>query len=608
MNGWVANQGWRGAIALAVSTGLTVGLTAMARADSPLTVVYPPAEHETTAEQIFLIGTAAPDAPVTVNGEPLDNRSPAGHFAPSFPLQMGENRFVVQQGDETLELRVTRVSPLPPMPEGVAFADGTLTPATDIARLPDDVLCFSAIAPPNAEVTVQLSEQTLPLLPQPEGVVLPPNYAVLTQQNQPLPVTGAQRYEGCAIARQFLPSRSPAATVNLGTPEFILQQGRETVRQPGAGTVSILSPQQPQIVAVTAASGTARTGPSTSYSRLTPLPTGTRAAVTGREGDWYRLDYGAWIRATDVQPVAGSVPPHTLIRSITSEVVDGWTEVRFPLQTPVPVSVLQAGDRFTLTLHNATAQTDTIYLSDDPVIRRLDWTQPAPGQVDYHLALKSDQQWGYKLRYEGTTLVLSLRHPPPVAVGSDRPLEGITILIDPGHGGPEDLGARGPNGIPEKDVNLTVSRLLRDRLEARGATVIMTRDDDIDLWPNDRADMIQAQEPTLALSVHYNALPDSGDAETTAGIGMFWYHAQAHSLAVFLHNFLVEERDRPSYGVFWNNLALTRPNVAPSVLLELGFMINPTEFEWIVDPDEQAALAEALAAGVTQWLTEATQQ
>jgi N-acetylmuramoyl-L-alanine amidase len=54
--------------------------------------------------------------------------------------------------------------------------------------------------------------------------------------------------------------------------------------------------------------------------------------------------------------------------------------------------------------------------------------------------------------------------------------------------------------------------------------------------------------------------------------------------------------------VFWNNLALTRPHVAPSVLLELGFMINPTEFEWITDPQAQAQLAETLAAGVAEWV------
>jgi len=35
-------------------------------------------------------------------------------------------------------------------------------------------------------------------------------------------------------------------------------------------------------------------------------------------------------------------------------------------------------------------------------------------------------------------------------------------------------------------------------------------------------------------------------------------------------------------------------------------MINPTEFEWITDPDEQAALAETLADGITQWFIEST--
>lgn len=120
----------------------------------------------------------------------------------------------------------------------------------------------------------------------------------------------------------------------------------------------------------------------------------------------------------------------------------------------------------------------------------------------------------------------------------------------------------------------------------------MTREGDIDLYPQDRVAMIDALEPTIALSVHYNALPDDGDAVNTAGVGTFWYSPQSHSLAVWLHNYLTETLDRPSYGVFWNNLALTRPTVTPAVLLELGFMINPDEFEWITNPDEQERLAE----------------
>jgi len=46
---------------------------------------------------------------------------------------------------------------------------------------------------------------------------------------------------------------------------------------------------------------------------------------------------------------------------------------------------------------------------------------------------------------------------------------------------------------------------------------------------------------------------------------------------------------------------MTRPAVAPSVLMELGFMINPEEFEWIVNQTEQKKLAEAIAQGITEW-------
>ncbi|NJL88201.1 MAG: N-acetylmuramoyl-L-alanine amidase, partial [Leptolyngbyaceae cyanobacterium SM1_1_3] len=335
--------------------------------------------------------------------------------------------------------------------------------------------------------------------------------------------------------------------------------------------------------------------------RLTPLPRGTRAAVTGREGDWLRLDYGGWIRAGETEIAERATPPRSLIRSVRSQIAPGATEVLLPLQVPVPVSVDQTADSLTLTLYNTVPQTDTIFFNDDPVVERLDWRPVLPDRVAYTFQFKTAQQWGYSLRYEGTTLILSLRHPP--ARGNSRlPLQGSTILIDPGHGSAEDLGARGPTGYPEKDVTLIVSKLLRDRLQARGATVVMTREGDDDLYPGDRVAMIEQIAPTLALSLHYNALPDSGDALNTAGVGTFWYHAQAHDLAVFLHNYLAAKLNRPSYGVFWNNLALTRPAIAPSVLLELGFMINPDEFEWITDLQAQQQLAEALAAGIEQWL------
>ena len=578
----------------ALAGAATVSMAALARAESALQVVYPPDGHQTTAAQIFLIGTGAADQPVLLNGQPIEGRSEAGHFAPSYPLEPGPNRFTLTQGDQTLSLTVTRVAPGPQLPDTLGFAEGSLMPAVDVAYAPGDWVCLGAVAAARATVTAALAGQTYTLLPQ-SGQTLPPNSAVLIDQASPTAVSPTT-YESCFVAE---------SAGDLGQPTYRLTQAGETVMAQAAGSLSVLHPSEVEVVEVTVPAGVARTGPSTDYSRLTPLPQGTRARVTGREGDWLRLDYGGWIRASETQAVAGAGRVRSQIRGITSRQVPGWTDILFPLEVPVPVSIRQDTDSFILTLHNTVPQTDTIFVTDDGLIERFDWNPVLPDQVEYRINLKTSYQWGYKLRYEGTTLVLSLRQPPTVQ--RDRPLSGTTILIDPGHGG-DELGARGPDGTPEKTPNLDVSLLLQAALEARGARVIMTRTDDSAVGVNDRATQINQDEPTLALSIHYNALPDAGDAENTAGIGAFWFHTQAHSLAQFLHDYLVAELDRPSYGVFWNNLALTRPHVAPSVLLELGFMINPDEFEWIVDPQEQARLADTLAEGVELWVQQAVEE
>ena len=567
--------------------GLALILTIQpAFAEQTLKVVYPPPNHETTSDRIFFIGTAPPTAELTINGQAIRERSSSGHFSPSLPLQVGENTFTLQSGTQTLNLKVLRKSTTPILPQ-FGFAEGSLNPAINVARLPNEPICFSATATPGSQISVRLGSQTVMLNPQTQAS-LPPNSAVLTGSNQSIAAPSGL-YQGCTTF--FTPGV-------LGQPTFELRQGTAVTTAQGVGQVEIL-PAQPSAVEVTSPQGTARTGPSTDYSRLTPLPKGTQAQVTGREGEWLRLDYGGWIKQSETRPASAGSP--VLIRSVRVQTSGDRTQILFPLQAPVPVSVQQHPEAktFTLTLYNTTAQTDTIAQTPDVLFSRLDWRQLTK-QVEYQIQLKT-QQWGYELHYEGTTLVLSLRHPPQLSTKASS-LSGATILLDPGHGSKNDLGSVGPTGYPEKDVTLLVSKLLRTELERRGAKVFMTREGDDDLYPNDRAAKIERVAPTLALSLHYNALPDAGDAWTTKGVSTYWYHPQAQDLAVFLHDYLVAKLQRPSYGVYWNNLALTRPAITPSVLLELGFMTNPNEFEWITDPHAQRKLVLTLADGITAWL------
>jgi len=455
-------------------------------------------------------------------------------------------------------------------------------PERAVAVQPGELVCFGVQAVPGAQVQVQGGDVVLPLSPvaRPQ---LPSNAAVLVGTPQPQPGQPGE-YGVCRPFTQ--PQRLTEWT-------YRAQLGNQSAQVVAPGSLEILDPAVVTVATVTVPEAIARTGPSTNASRLTPLPQGTQGRVTGRNGDWWRWEYGGWVEAKNLRIGRSPLPPRSVVRGVTTQAVGSWTEVRIPLTVPLPVTVQERPGAVELTVHHATAETDTMKIAASPILRLVQWEQTTPDRLTYRLELGSDRLWGYKMRYEGTTLVLALRHPPQGPV---------TVLLDPGHGGPEDLGARGPTGYPEKDVTLALAQKVRDALRQEGAIVVMTREGDEDLWPQQRAARIAEAEPTVALSLHYNALPDHGDAENTQGVGMFWYHRQSHGLAQVLHDRLTQELNRPSYGMFWGNLALARPTVAPAVLLELGFMIHPEEFAWIVSPAAQQQLARAIARITLDWI------
>ncbi|MFT4604100.1 MAG: N-acetylmuramoyl-L-alanine amidase [Rhodothermales bacterium] len=99
-----------------------------------------------------------------------------------------------------------------------------------------------------------------------------------------------------------------------------------------------------------------------------------------------------------------------------------------------------------------------------------------------------------------------LKGSTPVAALFD--LQVRTIVLDAGHGG-VDPGAIGLKDVREKDVTLDVARRLQRRLEQRGYTVLMTRDDDETVSLRDRVEFANRQPTDLFVSIHANSFPDA---------------------------------------------------------------------------------------------------
>ena len=87
------------------------------------------------------------------------------------------------------------------------------------------------------------------------------------------------------------------------------------------------------------------------------------------------------------------------------------------------------------------------------------------------------------------------RAPDSAVVDQLEPIHPVDIVIDPGHGGDIETGAVGPNGLREADLNLVVSRKLRDRLAEEDISSVLTRDADYRMAIRARVELTQAIQP-----------------------------------------------------------------------------------------------------------------
>ena len=174
------------------------------------------------------------------------------------------------------------------------------------------------------------------------------------------------------------------------------------------------------------------------------------------------------------------------------------------------------------------------------------------------------------------------------------------VVVDAGHGG-RDVGAT-RNGIYEKDIVLAMSMQLGRILQQMGYSVIYTRTEDIELDLEPRVDIAENARASVFVSVHANSL--GANASTVNGVET--YHAPGaslgKSLAEFVHAQILASTGANDRGVRSARFHVILKTSMPAVLVETGFITNPSEAAKLVDSAYQLRMAEAIARGVDQFL------
>ena len=208
--------------------------------------------------------------------------------------------------------------------------------------------------------------------------------------------------------------------------------------------------------------------------------------------------------------------------------------------------------------------------------------------------------YGHSVEYADGTVQLLLKRTPSLSDDARVPLAGVRVLLDPGHGA-QDIGAMGVAGTSapcEKDVNLAVALAAREQLEAMGATVLMTREDDSFPTLVERNQRIIETQPDFFISVHHNSLALTQDTGSASGTEAYYFYNASEPLAQTLVQRVSSAAQRPALGAKWGYYYVTRSTVCPAVLLETGFMVNPSEYAQITQESNVRAAGAAIAMSV----------
>ena len=206
------------------------------------------------------------------------------------------------------------------------------------------------------------------------------------------------------------------------------------------------------------------------------------------------------------------------------------------------------------------------------------------------------------MEYDGTDTILYCKAPPSLSEEYARPLSGVLIVLDAGHGGddPGALGSAGTTGPTESQLNLATAEATRKRLEQLGATVYMTRSDDSRLSYEERMDPPQQLRADFYLSFHHNSTAETTDSGNVSGVIIYYHEDIASTLASNLADCISSALGRKNNGAAQNYYRVTRMTFAPSVLMELGFLPNPLEYEQLCDGLNLWKTADAISKAIIQ--------
>ena len=239
-----------------------------------------------------------------------------------------------------------------------------------------------------------------------------------------------------------------------------------------------------------------------------------------------------------------------------------------------------------------------------PLLDRIEWETPSDNTLKFLLYFKPDATpWGHAYRYEKNDLIVELLHQPEITPTAKKPLDGARILLDAGHSPkrvPPYDGLVSPTGTLEYEANLALAEALKPKLQAAGATVIMTREGNNHMSLPARYRKALKEQAHIFVSLHHNALPETADPMATPrGYSIYYTYPHSFKLAQSVYQAFNKKIPLADNGLIANDiLFIPRISEMPSILIENAYMILPEQDDLVRSAEGRELFAQTIYEGI----------
>lgn len=552
---------------------------------SSFKITRPTSEISTAYSSYFITGTSDPSLPVYLDGREIERIGTMGTFGILVDLEPGLNTFIFGQGDVKKTIKINRLS----------AGAGTIGVITQSSMFPSEnsyvkqggSIPVRCIAPAGAKVTASI-EGTSVTLVQAVKDASPGVAAVFS-------------------AKMTAPDElfKNGQTVKAGKITYTLTYNGKTSTYKSSEDLYAVGNGAIPTIRVKNALGVVYSDADTNSNFRVQLKKGTVDYVVGQENERFKLSSGGYLPKSNADILTGDPDISNSITKVSATYKDRYESYIIQGSSRAAFYPVLDKDAFTLTVYNSqnapVIDTSRSKLFTDATARELQ-----EDRVRLTFPIKENAiVWGYNITYnKNGNMVLTFLYKPALTNG-DRPFENLVIMLDPGHGGsdPGALGVAGSSGPSESDLNLAHAYVVKSKLESLGAKVYLTREKDEHVTLDQRLTMIERYRPDFFLSLHHNSIEESVDANKVFGTEVYYHTGLSKSFSSRMLSSLISRLSRKDRGAFQSYYRVTLLPYCPALLLELGFMSNPREYEEATTLDAMEKVADAVADAIRKSLS-----